>query len=332
MKQKKISVTGIGNAIIDVVASVSEEFLSEMNLNKGSMQLICEEEVASLHTKIEVKKMVSGGSTANTIAGLAYLGDKVAFIGKVKNDRLGVAFEKDLKKLGIIFNTKKAADNCPATACCIVLTTPDSQRTMNTFLGVSCMLSEDDIDEKIISGSKILYTESYLLDQEESRHAIFKALDISKANNTLTSISLSDSNCVNRNLESLKEIIFNKNINICFGNEEEVNQLCMTDKIENAVTKLKNYDLISVITLGERGSIIVSREKELFIGAEETDTVDSTGAGDIYAAGFLHGFIQGRDLYTCARIGSVTAAQIVSQFGARPEKSFFESLAEKGLN
>ncbi len=332
-KDKTIEVTGIGNAIIDIVASVDDDFLLKHNLDKGSMKLICEVEALDLHSKLNIKKMISGGSAANTIAGMAYLGDKVAFIGKVKNDKFGLEFEKDLKKLGVIFKTKKAQGNCPSTACCIVLTTPDAQRTMNTFLGISCMLSEKDIDEKIISNSKIVYIEGYLFDQETAKNAVFKAIDLSFKYNCITAISMSDNFCVQRNLDIFKELIFNNKINICFGNEDEINQFFKTKSVDDAILEIKklNVETIFVITLGFKGSVVCVKDNTFFVEAHKVDTVDTTGAGDLYASGFLHGYVNNRDLYSCAKIGSLVAAQIVSQYGARPQKSLLELLSQHNI-
>jgi len=328
---KKISVTGVGNAIMDVIATVDDGFLSDLKIDKGSMKLICEQEAEDLSSKLEIKALTSGGSAANTIAGLAFLGNRTAFIGKVKNDRFGLEFEKDLKKLGVLYKTPKAEGECPSTACCIVLTTPDSQRTMNTFLGVSCMLSEKDIDEEIISSSAIIYLEGYLLDQQTARKAVRKTLKLAKKYNAVTALSLSDTFCVSRNIRFLRDILFGNHIDLCFGNESEINELCGTGAAGDSIQKLKKYNFISVITMGESGSTVIENGIDIHIKAEKVFSLDSTGAGDMYAAGFLHGLIQKKDLYSCARIGSVVAAQIVSQYGARPEKSLLELLSERGL-
>ncbi len=329
-KDKNISVTGIGNAIVDVVALVKDDFLIDRNICKGSMKLISEEEAYNLHSNLDIKKIMSGGSAANTIAGLAYLGNKTAFIGKVKNDSLGREFEKDLKKLGVIYRTKKAKGNCPSTGCCIVLTTPDAQRTMNTFLGISCLLNKEDIDEDIILKSNVVYIESFLLDKDNAREAVLEAFNFAKNYNTKIAISLSDALCVKRNLDILNELIIKKGINICFGNEQEINEFLQTKRIEDAISILKdkNFSFITVITLGEKGSIVIFKDKEYFIDAYKVKTIDSTGAGDIFAAGFLHGFVRNFSLDECAKIGNLLASHIVTQFGARPEMSFLEILSD----
>jgi sugar/nucleoside kinase (ribokinase family) len=332
MSKKTIDVTGIGNAIMDIIAQVDDNLLAAFSLEKGSMKLICEQEAGELHSRINIKTMVSGGSAANTIAGLALLGDKTAFIGKVKDDRLGYEFEQDLKKLGVIYKTEKATGDCPSTANCIVLTTPDTQRTMNTFLGISCMLSERDVDENLIEKSKIVYLEGYLFDQPAATDAVLKTIKLSKTYKTLVAISLSDMFCVKRNIGMFENLIFGNSVDICFGNETEINELCRTSKAEEAFEKLKKYDILFIITRGKDGSSIIRGNTEIHIDAEKVSSIDSTGAGDMYAAGFLHGLIRGKSICESAKTGSVAAGHIVCQYGARPLNSLSEILSEKGLN
>jgi len=330
IKKRKYGVTGIGNAIVDIIAYVEEDFLSVCNLVKGTMKLICEEEVESLHSKIEVKKTISGGSAANTIAGLAVLGNNVAFIGKVKNDALGYAFENDLNALGITFITKKADGNVPSTARCIVLTTPDAQRTMNTCLGIAGFLTPDDIDENLIKNSSIVYFEGYLWDQKEAKEAIKKAIFTAKKYNCRIALSSSDPFCVQRNRKEFLNIIKN-HVDFLFANEYEFLCLFETDDLNAAVDKCKNLLPVAAITRAELGSIIVTKNDIIKIEAQKTTVIDSTGAGDMYAAGFVNGLLKGKTFYECGRMGSILAARILSDYGARPEKQVIKLLAGNGF-
>ncbi|MBM3707114.1 MAG: adenosine kinase [Actinobacteria bacterium] len=327
MKKRKYSVTGIGNAIVDVIANVEEGFLSVCNLIKGTMRLVCEEEAESLHSRISVKKTISGGSAANTIAGLAVLGNNVAFIGKVKNDELGHAFENNLNALGVTFLTKKAEGDVPSTARCIVLTTPDAQRTMSTCLGIAGFLTEDDIDENLIKNSSILYIEGYLWDQKIALRAVRKAIDAAKKYDCRIALSLSDPFCVQRNRKDFLKIIRGC-VDFLFANEAEILFLFETDDINTAVDKCKNLVSVAALTRAEHGSIIVTKNDTIKIEAEKAAVIDSTGAGDMYAAGFLNGLLKGKKLYECGRMGSILAAGILGHYGARPEKQLIELLAE----
>lgn len=330
MNEKQIGVTGIGNAIIDIIAAVDDEFLGEFNLKKGSMKLICEQEASALQSRINVRKIISGGSIANTIAGLAILGNRVAFIGKVKNDELGVVFEEELKKLGIIYKTKKAAGKHPPTACCIVLTTPDAQRTMNTFLGVAGLLFPDDINTEMIAQSEIVYIEGYLFYQDQSKKAVEKAVSAGRLKKSKIALSLSDVFCVENNRSQFHEMI-DGGVDIIFANESEIISLFETENIRQAIQCCKTLGNVVAVTRGENGSVVISDGKVQEIEAEKVITLDSTGAGDMYAAGFLNGFLKGKDAYTCGRMGSILAAHVVSQYGARYERPLLEILAEKGL-
>ena len=330
MKDKEIRVTGIGNAIVDVIAGVSEEFLTECSLDKGTMRLICEEEAANLHSKITVKKTISGGSAANTIAGLAVLKNKVAFIGKVKNDRLGQVFESELKKLEIIYKTKKAGSKFPSTASCIVLTTPDAQRTLNTCIGVAGMLMPEDIDEKLIEQSEIIYIEGYLFYQDCAYEAVKKAARDAVCHNSSIALTLSDIFCVEMHRDKFIDLI-NLKTDILFANEDEIKMLFKTSDFNEAVKLCSGLNTVCALTRGSKGSVIVNGCQIIEVEAEKVAILDSTGAGDMYAAGFLNGYLQKKDLYTCARMGNIVAADIVKQYGARSEKDLLKLLSSKGL-
>lgn len=330
MHSKKYKVVGIGNAIVDILANVEDDFLKAHNLDKGAMKIVDEFEMKKLCSCIKAVKKMSGGSAANTIAALSFLGNPVAFIGRVGNDILGKLFEEDLKSMGVKYCMLKADSRKP-TACCVVLTTPDAQRTMNTFLGVSGFLNPEDIDEAVISQSEIIYLEGYLWDSEEAKRAFKKAIIIALETGGKVSLSLSDSFCVDRHRNEFLSLI-RDHVDVLFANEEEIKALFETKNLKSALydcMKLKN---ICVITRSEKGSIIVSKGKVSTIPAEKgISVIDTTGAGDLYAAGFFHGLVRGMSLETCGRMGSIIAAEILGQFGARLETPLIKILNKRGF-
>ncbi|MFO7929394.1 MAG: adenosine kinase [Candidatus Humimicrobiaceae bacterium] len=331
MGKKTYDVVGIGNAIVDILANVREDFLKVNMLEKGSMQLVDEKESKKICSSVEIIEKNSGGSVANTIAGLASLGSKAAFIGKVKEDEEGFAFEESLKGIGVTFNTKKSKDG-PSTAHCVVLVTPDAQRTMNTCLGIAGKLCCDDIDSKLIENARVVYLEGYLWDSREAKEAFLKAIKIAKKSGGKTALSLSDKFCVDCHREDFLDLVRN-HLDILFANEEEAKSLFETEDLDKAINKLKSIDVISVITRSEKGSVIVNNGEEIEVEPEMPESVtDTTGAGDLYAAGFLHGLVKGYSLKTCGRIGSIVASDIINQFGARPKKPLAELLRSKNLN
>ena len=325
---KKYMVVGIGNAIVDILANVEDRFLDIHKMEKGMMQLIDEAGVASLHKKIKAEKQASGGSAANTIAGLASLGHDVAFIGKVKDDELGRTFEKGLNDIGVMYCTKRASEGS-ATACCVILTTPDAQRTMNTCLGISGTLGPEDIDEKMISGAGIVYLEGYLWDSGPAKAAFKKAIRTAGKSGGEVALSLSDSFCVERHRAEFLELIEN-HTDILFANEDEIKTLFEAGSFEEAARSCARYSNIFALTRGGLGSVIIDGRNYHKISPEkDIKVLDTTGAGDMYAAGFLHGYINKRDLAICGRMGNITAAAVIGHFGARPEISLAEILEEK---
>ncbi len=330
-KKKKYGVVGIGNAIVDILANVEDEFLSEHKLEKGMMKLIDESDIEHLNRKIVVSKQDSGGSAANTIAGLASLGNNVAFIGKVKDDLLGRSFEKGLDDLGVVYCTRRAAEGS-STACCIILSTPDAQRTMNTCLGISGTLGPEDIDEKIISDSKIVYLEGYLWDSSNAKKAFLKAMELTRKSCGDVALTLSDSFCVERHRDEFIDLL-EEHIDILFANEDEIKMLFKVSTFEKAVECCRDYDTIFALTRGEAGSVIVKGGRQYIAEPERNiDILDTTGAGDMYAAGFLHGYINNEKLDICGRIGNLTAAAVLSHFGARPEVLLADILKKNGYN
>ncbi len=330
IKEKKYDAVGIGNAIVDILANVEEDFLIKQNLKKGIMKLIDESEAKRLHDSVNVVKRVSGGSAANTIVGLSFLGDTVAFIGKIRNDSLGKSFEQELKVLGINYCTLKA-EKGESTASCLVLTTPDAQRTMNTCLGVSGSLCAGDIDETIISESKIIYLEGYLWDKEEAREAFIKAVKVARKTGGKVALSLSDPYCVDRHRREFLDLIENFT-DIIFANKDEIKSLFEVNTLNEAISRCSRTKNICAVTRSEKGSVIICGDEIHMIPAEKNiKAVDTNGAGDLYAAGFIHGLIKGMDLASCGRIGSITAAEAVSHLGARPEVSLIKLVKEKGF-
>jgi sugar/nucleoside kinase (ribokinase family) len=323
--KKEIDVAGIGNAIVDIMAKVPDDFLKMHALEKGSMTLIDEETAAGLCSVISAAQEVPGGSAANTIAGLASLGRKTAFIGKVKNDPLGSSFENGLNCMGIQCKAIKE-ENGTSTARCIVFVTPDAQRTMCTFLGIAGALNLEDIkkNEKVISGSRILYLEGYLWDKPEAKLAIKEAIKFAKAGKSKIAFSLSDSFCVHRHRNDFLELIKN-DFDMVFANEAEIMALFEKNDFNAACQECKNYKIIWALTRSEKGSSIIFEDVVLDIEVDQAENlIDTTGAGDLYAAGFLNGYLENRDLKTCGKMGSLAASEIISHFGARPEQPLSE--------
>jgi len=330
--EKEIDVVGIGNAIVDVLTQVEEEFLEVYNLKKGSMTLIDEKIAKELYLKIKINEEISGGSAANTIAGLASLGKKTAFIGKVSNDSLGNSFDYGLSCIGVKCSAIKE-DNGPSTARCIILVTPDAQRTMCTFLGVAGELNLNDIriNKDIIANSKILYLEGYLWDKPHAKVAIREAIKIAKENKAKVAFSLSDSFCVQRHKEEFLELIKN-DLDIIFANENEIISLFEKKDFDSTIYDCINHDAIWALTRSEKGSTIIFKNEIHQIGIEKVENlIDTTGAGDLYAAGFLNGYLENKDLKTCGIMGSIAAAEIISHFGARPKVSLTELFKKKNL-
>ena len=313
-------VVGIGNAIVDVMAKVGDGFLSERNLPKGGMVLLDALSAGKIYQDIIPQREVSGGSAANTVAGMASLGLACAFIGKVHDDALGQSFSRDIGATGIDFFTKPLTQG-PSTGRSIVLVTPDAERSMFTYLGASTHLSLEDIDEEIIKSARMTYVEGYLWEEESAKEAILKAAEIAHANNRDFVFSLSDKSCVERHREEFLDLIKN-HVDILFGNEDELNSLFESDDFEHNLDLIKPMVDIDAITRNIKGSVVVSGRVKTFVESETVENVvDTTGAGDLYAAGFLYGLINGRSIGTCAMIGSLAAAEIISHYGARPETS-----------
>jgi sugar/nucleoside kinase (ribokinase family) len=318
MTSTAFDVLGIGNAIVDVISRADDAFLASHELTKGSMMLIDEVRAEKLYAAMGAGIEVSGGSCGNTMAGVASFGGNGAYIGKVKNDQLGQVFGHDLKAIGVSFETKPATSG-PSTARCLISVTPDAQRTMSTYLGACTGLGPADIDEALVGSAQVTYVEGYLWDAPEAKKAVLKAFDAAHAAGRLVSITLSDSFCVGRYRAEFRDLIRSK-IDILFGNEAEITSLYEVDSFDKALEAARKEAKIAALTRSERGSVVIKGSETYAVPAAPVKkVVDTTGAGDLYAAGFLYGFTHGKPLAECARLGGIAAAEIISHVGARPE-------------
>jgi sugar/nucleoside kinase (ribokinase family) len=317
MTDTRFSVTSVGNAIVDVIAQASDEFLAEENIIKGAMNLIDEDRAKHLYDRMGPATEVSGGSAGNTMAGFASFGGEGAFIGKVANDQLGQIFIHDMKASGI--QTECAIlENGPETARSFIFVTPDAQRSMNTFLGASVEFSEEDIKEDIISASEIIYLEGYLYDKPQAKAAYKKAAKIAHENGRKMSLSLSDSFCVQRHHEEFLDLVKN-GTDILFANEDEIKELFKTDNFDDAVSAVRGQCDIIAVTRGDKGSVIITEDRMITVDAEPVSNIeDTTGAGDQYAAGFLYGLSENMPLEHCGYLGSLAASEVISHIGPRP--------------
>ena len=316
LSKKKIDLVGIGNAIVDIVTNIDDEFLKMNLLEKGSMNLINLENSGKILKDCKIIKQISGGSAANTVVSLANLGNNVEFIGRIKNDKFGNFFSKDIKESGASFNSKYV-ETKESSAHSLILITPDAQRTMCTYLGASTEFEPNNINYESIKTSKYLYLEGYLWDSELAKQAFIKAAKIAKESKTKIILSLSDSFCVDRHRESFLNLI-NDFVDILFCNEEELKSLFQLNDLEQCRIEIQSLCELTAITLGERGSLIVNKNKTeiikpIFLG----QAIDTTGAGDVFAGGFIHGLINNLSLNNCGQIGSICAGHIVTQIGSR---------------
>ncbi len=327
LSKKKLDLVGIGNAIVDIVTNIDDAFLKKNLLQKGSMNLINLENSDKILKDCKIIKQISGGSAANTVVSLANLGNNVEFIGRIKNDKFGNFFSKDIKESGAIFNSKHV-ETRESSAHSIILITPDAQRTMCTYLGASAEFEPNNINYKSIKTSKYLYLEGYLWDSELAKQAFIKAAKIAKESKTKIILSLSDSFCVDRHRESFLNLI-NDYVDILFCNEEEIKSLFKSIDLEQCKTEIKSLCEISAITLGEEGSLIVNKNKTEFIKPFIFgNAIDTTGAGDIFAGGVIHGLINNLSLKDCGQIGSICAGHIVTQLGSRSKINLTKLISE----
>lgn len=321
-QKAKFGLVTIGNAIVDVITHAEENFIAEQDrlhgMKKGSMTLIDAARASSLYDSINPAIETSGGSAGNTIAGFASFGGTGAYIGKVTDDQLGEIFRHDMKAQGVHFQTSPLPKNSDIpTARCIVLVTPDGQRTMNTYLGACVELGPQDIDAALIADSAITYMEGYLFDRDQAKDAFRLAAKTAHEAGRLVSLSLSDPFCVERHRDDFRDLVKN-HIDILFANEEEIISLYQVATFEEAAMRAMQDCNIAVLTRSEKGAVIAADGKMIAIAAEEVTVVDTTGAGDQYAAGFLYGFTEGLDYETCGRLGALAASEVISHLGPRP--------------
>ena len=327
---KSLHVVGIGNAIVDVLSHADDAFLRDNGLVKGSMTLIDLDQAEALYKKMGSAVEMSGGSAANTIAGIASLGGRAGYIGKICDDILGVVFRHDIRAIGVAFDSQPVVGH-PPTARSLIIVTPDAERTMHTYLGACVELGPDDIDPDFIARAQVTYMEGYLWDRPAAKEAFLKAADVAAQAGRRVSLTLSDSFCVERHRDSFRELI-SGHVDILFGNEDELVNLYRTDTLDQAIDAVRGECEIVVVTRGAKGSMVMDGPSVFEVPAAPIDRlVDTTGAGDLYAAGFLHGYTQGRHLAECARLGSLAAAEIISHYGARPEVDLAELVGEKQL-
>jgi sugar/nucleoside kinase (ribokinase family) len=331
MASARYDVLGIGNAIVDVIARAEDDFLLKQGMRKGGMALIDEARAQAIYDAMGPAIEMSGGSAANTIVGLASLGAGAAFVGKVKDDKLGYAFAHDIRAAGVAFATIPASEGA-STGRCYVLVTPDGERTMNTYLGAAQDLHPADIDPAMIAASAVTYLEGYLWDPKNAKDAFLKAAKIAHEADRRVALTLSDAFCVDRWRDEFLQLMRSRTVDIIFANEAELRSLYQTSEFDAAVAALRADIDLAVVTRSEKGCLIVSREGTEAVQAFPVDrVVDTTGAGDLFAAGFLSGLARGADDRTCGRLGALAAAEVIQHLGARPETSLKDLARENGL-
>lgn len=327
---KALDIVAIGNAIVDVISQVDDAFLADQGLIKGSMTLIDDAQVHALYDRLGPTTERSGGSAANTVAGAAILGARTGFVGKVRNDQLGEVFAHDIRAAGCRFETPPALEG-PATARSLIMVTPDAERTMATYLGVSTDFCEADLSQELIASAEIVYLEGYLWDKPAAKAAFRKAAKIAQSAGAQVALTLSDSFCVHRHRDSFLEII-RDDVDILFANEAEVVELFQGLSFDEAAARLQGIVAIAALTRSEKGSVVVTPDwVEAVPTAPVTELIDTTGAGDLYAAGFLYGLSRGEALAACARMGNVAAGTVIQKVGARIEGELVEAFRDAGL-
>lgn len=331
MSEPQLDVIAVGNALVDVLSQTDDAFIEKQNkrhgMEKGAMTLIDEARAIDLYTQMPPGIESSGGSAANTMAGFASFGGNGAFIGKVADDDLGKIFQHDLRSLGIKFETQPLIMGAK-TGRCLICVTPDAQRTMNTFLGASVELTANDIDEALIANAKITYLEGYLFDRDTAKAAFIHAAETAHAAGHRVALTLSDPFCVDRHRSDFLRLI-ESHIDILFANEDEIKSLFMQDNFDDAASAVSQHVEIAAMTRSEKGAVIRNGEKTYEIPAALVDEViDTTGAGDQFAAGFLYGFTSGKDIETCGKLGALAAAEVIGHMGPRPEMLYKDLIAK----
>src|SRR5271154_7232237 len=331
MTSAKYDVLGIGNAIFDVLVKTDESFLSRHGMVKGGMALIDEARAAAIYRDMGPATEMSGGSAANTIVGVASLGARAAYVGKVKDDQIGRLYAHDIRAAGVAFETK-AASGVPATGCSYILVTPDGERTMNTYLGAAQDLTPGDIDAAQIAASAIVYLEGYLWDPKSAKEAFVKAATLAHGAGRQVALTLSDSFCVDRYRDEFLDLMRKGTVDLVFANEAELHSLYQTSDFDTALKQLCEDTKLGIVTRSEKGCVVVSDDGVVAVPAFPIDrVVDTTGAGDLFAAGFLFGLVRGAGYENAGRLGALAAAEVIQHIGARPQVSLKELVRQAGL-
>jgi sugar/nucleoside kinase (ribokinase family) len=313
----RYDVVGIGNALVDVIAHADDPFIDQHALVKGSMTLVDTERALHLYQALGSAVEMSGGSAANTMCGIASFGGRAAYIGKVSDDELGQVFGHDLRAVGVQFRPGRPDPETP-TGRCIIVVTPDAERTMNTYLGVSSLLHVDDVDDAAVAAGAVLYMEGYLFDRDDAKAAFRHAAQVAHAHDRLVSLTLSDSFCVDRHRDDFRSLVADE-VDLLFGNEHELTSLYQVDGLDEAIAIVQRQCSLAVITTGPEGCLVVTPDGVMREPAVPVDKVlDTTGAGDLFASGFLYGYTRQMSLAECARLGSIAAAEVISHVGPRP--------------
>jgi adenosine kinase len=331
MTAPRYDVLGIGNAIVDVIARAEDDFLIKQNMQKGGMALIDEDRARAIYQAMGPATESSGGSAANTIAGVASFGARAAFVGKVRNDGLGGVFGHDIRALKVAFDTPAASDG-PSTARCYIMVTPDGERTMNTFLGAAQNLTPTDIDPKLIGDAAITYLEGYLWDPPQAKEAFRKAAKAAHDADRMVALTLSDAFCVGRYRDEFLRLMRDGTVDLIFANEAELKSLYETADFDTGIAALREDARLAVVTRSEKGCVIVDRHGVKAVPAAPiSQLMDTTGAGDLFAAGFLFGLATGRDHAACGKLAALAAAEVIQHIGARPAVSLQALAQENGL-
>ena len=331
MAEAKYDVLGIGNAIFDVLVKTDEKFLRDHGMTKGGMALIDETRAASIYRDMGPATEMSGGSAANTIVGIASFGARAAYVGKVKDDQIGKLYTHDIRAAGVAFDTKPASDG-PATGCSYILVTDDGERTMNTYLGAAQELMPSDIDAAEIAAAKIVYLEGYLWDPASAKQAFVKAATIAHSAGREVALTLSDSFCVDRYRDEFLDLMRKGTVDLVFANEAELHSLYQTSDFDTALKELRKDAKLGVVTRSAKGCVVASRDGVVAVPAFAIDRlVDTTGAGDLFAAGFLFGLVRNAGYENAGRLGALAAAEVIQHIGARPLASLKELAQKTGL-
>lgn len=332
MGDTRYDLVGIGNALVDVLVNVEDSFLDSEGLPKGGMVLVDQNQSDALYAKLSdlfpAGVEMSGGSCGNTMAGFASLGGTGAYIGKVRNDNFGDAFKNGMEKQGVAFDSSPSTKG-EATGKCLVLVSPDAQRTMVTFLGAATELTPDDVVAETIAAGKVVYLEGYLFDQDAAKNAFIKAADLAHEAEREVSLTLSDGFCVDRHRDAFRSLV-EDHVDILFANEQEILSLYQVDNFDDALQHVRGHCRIACLTRSEKGSVVLSGDEVHIVDADPVaKVVDTTGAGDLYAAGFLYGYTKGMPLKTCGQLGALASAEVISHYGARPEADLKALAADK---